>query len=93
MVVEQRGEDFAARLANAHVDAAAAAGLPVLQIGMDTPQVTADLIAECAQALLGSDAVLGMARRRRMVGARRDRPGHGRLPADGSDVASGHRGC
>ena len=28
---------------------------------MDTPQVTADLIAECAQALLGNDAVLGMA--------------------------------
>ena len=60
MVVEQRGEDFAARLANAHADAATA-GLPILQIGMDTPQVTADLIAECAQALLGNDGVLGMA--------------------------------
>jgi glycosyltransferase A (GT-A) superfamily protein (DUF2064 family) len=60
MVVEQRGEDFAGRLANAHVDAAAA-GLPILQIGMDTPQVTADLIAACAQALLGNDAVLGLA--------------------------------
>ncbi len=44
------------------VDAATAHGLPVLQIGMDTPQVTAELIAECAQALLGCDAVLGMAR-------------------------------
>jgi len=49
-VVPQRGADFAARLANAHVDAATAAGaLPVLQIGMDTPQVTAE-------------AVLGLAR-------------------------------
>ena len=60
IVVEQRGEDFAARLANAHADAATA-GLPILQVGMDTPQVTADLIAECAQALLGNDGVLGMA--------------------------------
>ena len=62
MVVKQRGENFAARLANAHVDAAAVAGArPVLQIGMDTPQVTADLITDCAQALIASDAVLGMA--------------------------------
>jgi glycosyltransferase A (GT-A) superfamily protein (DUF2064 family) len=62
-VVPQRGAGFAERLANAHVDAAAAAGgLPVLQIGMDTPQVTADLIGECARELLAADAVLGMAR-------------------------------
>ena len=62
-VLEQRGADFADRLANAHADAAAAAdGLPVLQIGMDTPQVTADLLAECATALCDADAVLGMAR-------------------------------
>jgi hypothetical protein len=63
VVVPQRGADFADRLANAHVDAAeAAGGLPVLQIGMDTPQVTADLISECARELLAADAVLGMAR-------------------------------
>lgn len=62
-VVPQRGDDFAERLANAHVDAAeAAGGLPVLQIGMDTPQVTADLVGECARELLTADAVLGMAR-------------------------------
>lgn len=62
-VVPQRGADFGHRLANAHVDAAeAAGGLPVLQIGMDTPQVTADLIGECARELLAADAVLGMAR-------------------------------
>ena len=62
-VLEQRGDDFADRLANAHADAAAAAGgLPVVQIGMDTPQVSADLLADCATALLSTDAVLGMAR-------------------------------
>jgi uncharacterized protein len=61
-VVPQRGVDFGERLANAHADAAAATGLPVLQIGMDTPQVTDELIAECARELLASDAVLGLAR-------------------------------
>jgi glycosyltransferase A (GT-A) superfamily protein (DUF2064 family) len=62
-VLPQRGADFAERLANAHVDAAAAAGgLPVLQIGMDTPQVTDELIGECARELLAADAVLGPAR-------------------------------
>ena len=62
-VVPQRGADFAERLANAHLDAAATAGgLPVLQIGMDTPQVTAELMGDCARQLLEADAVLGMAR-------------------------------
>jgi uncharacterized protein len=62
-VVPQRGADFAERLVNAHVDAAkAVGGLPVLQIGMDTPQVTDELIAECARELLAADAVLGLAR-------------------------------
>jgi rSAM/selenodomain-associated transferase 1 len=61
-VVEQRGADFAVRLANAHLDAAAATGgLAVLQVGMDTPQVTAEIIAECCKALAQHDAVLGMA--------------------------------
>jgi glycosyltransferase A (GT-A) superfamily protein (DUF2064 family) len=62
-VVPQRGIDFAERLANAHADAASATGgLPVLQIGMDTPQVTDGLIGECARELLAADAVLGLAR-------------------------------
>jgi glycosyltransferase A (GT-A) superfamily protein (DUF2064 family) len=61
-VIGQRGDDFAARLANAHADASAAVGgLPVLQLGMDTPQVTAELIADCGKTLCGADAVLGMA--------------------------------
>lgn len=58
-VIAQRGEDFAARLANAHADAAD--GLPVLQIGMDTPQVSADLLGGCARRLLEAPAVLGPA--------------------------------
>lgn len=61
-VIPQRGDDFADRLANAHLDAAAATGeLPVLQIGMDTPQVNPELIGRCARSLAHNDAVLGMA--------------------------------
>jgi glycosyltransferase A (GT-A) superfamily protein (DUF2064 family) len=59
-VIPQRGDDFADRLANAHADAAD--GHPVLQIGMDTPQVTAGLLADCARRLLEAPAVLGLAR-------------------------------
>ena len=63
IVVPQRGADFAERLANAHIDAAAVSGgLPVLQIGMDTPQVSDELIGDCARELLAADAVLGLAR-------------------------------
>jgi glycosyltransferase A (GT-A) superfamily protein (DUF2064 family) len=58
-VIGQRGDDFADRLANAHADAAH--GLPVLQIGMDTPQVSAELLTVCARRLLQSPAVLGPA--------------------------------
>jgi glycosyltransferase A (GT-A) superfamily protein (DUF2064 family) len=58
-VIPQRGDDFAERLANAHADSAD--GYPVLQIGMDTPQVTADLLTGCARRLLDAPAVLGLA--------------------------------
>jgi uncharacterized protein len=58
-VIEQRGDDFADRLANAHIDAAD--GYPVLQIGMDTPQVTGELLADCGRRLLETPAVLGLA--------------------------------
>lgn len=61
-VIPQRGDDFADRLANAHADSGPGfGGYPVLQIGMDTPQVTADLLAACARELLGAPAVLGLA--------------------------------
>ncbi len=58
-VIDQRGDCFAERLTHAHEDAAS--GLPVLQIGMDTPQVSPALIGECGAALQDSDAVLGLA--------------------------------
>ncbi|ORW92605.1 glycosyltransferase involved in cell wall biogenesis [Mycobacterium sp. IEC1808] len=58
-VIAQRGDDFADRLANAHADSAD--GYPVLQIGMDTPQVTTELLADCARRLLDAPAVLGLA--------------------------------
>ncbi|MGK2881049.1 MAG: TIGR04282 family arsenosugar biosynthesis glycosyltransferase [Mycobacterium sp.] len=61
-VIEQRGHDFAERLANAHADAAVVGGgLPVTQIGMDTPQVTPDILRGCSAELLEASAVLGMA--------------------------------
>lgn len=61
-VIGQRGPGFAERLANAHADAASSAGPhPILQIGMDTPQITAELLTRCARALLDARAVLGPA--------------------------------
>lgn len=61
-VIPQRGNDFGSRLANAHADAAAVDGRPVLQIGMDTPQVSAELLAACGQRLVEAPVVLGLAR-------------------------------
>jgi uncharacterized protein len=62
-VIRQHGRDFGERLANAHADVADLLDLPVVQIGMDTPQVTADLFAHSAACLLAEahDAVLGPA--------------------------------
>lgn len=64
-VVPQRGDGFAERLAHAHADASRAQpGLPVLQIGMDTPQVSIDLLAEGARLLTspgGPESLIGPA--------------------------------
>lgn len=63
-VIEQRGNEFADRLANAHADVATAhPDSPVLQIGMDTPQVTAELLTNSIARLRAGtvDAVLGPA--------------------------------
>ena len=61
-MIEQRGETFAERLVHAHADAAVASGCDaVLQIGMDTPQITPDVLASCAVELVGAHAVLGPA--------------------------------
>ncbi|GAA3547376.1 DUF2064 domain-containing protein [Amycolatopsis ultiminotia] len=63
-VVGQRGASLGERIAAAHADTA---GLfpdtPVLQIGMDTPQISAGLLGECRDRLRqpGTDAVLGPA--------------------------------
>ncbi len=62
LVIPQHGVTFADRLVRAHADAARS-GYPVLQIGMDTPQVAADLLTSSAAVLLDRavDAVLGPA--------------------------------
>ena len=57
-VVPQRGEDFGERLVHAHLDAGAVEG-PVVQIGMDTPQVTAADLTAVADGLARHEAVLG----------------------------------
>ena len=58
----QRGEDFAERLVNAHEDASAASGSPVVQVGMDTPHLSAQTLLEAGELLTGpDDAVLGPA--------------------------------
>lgn len=57
VVIPQRGATFAERLAHAHADVARFR-MPVLQIGMDTPQVTPSLLASCAEF---EEAALGFA--------------------------------
>lgn len=62
-VLAQRGGGLDARIAGAFADAWAHAPLPTLLIGMDTPQVTPELLDAALQRLLvpGTDAVLGLA--------------------------------
>ena len=63
-VRRQRGDGLGRRIAAAHFDTAALLpGRPTLQVGMDTPQADAALLAECLDRLRapGTDAVLGPA--------------------------------
>ncbi|MBG6064478.1 TIGR04282 family arsenosugar biosynthesis glycosyltransferase [Micromonospora ureilytica] len=61
-ILPQRGTDLGNRLANAHADVADAyPGRPVLQIGMDTPQLTPAHLDEAVHRLTLGDAVLGPA--------------------------------
>ncbi|MGH3776293.1 MAG: TIGR04282 family arsenosugar biosynthesis glycosyltransferase [Pseudonocardiaceae bacterium] len=63
-VLSQRGTTLGQRIATSHADAAAVTGhLPVLQVGMDTPQVNAVLFGQCLDLLDGDgvDAVYGPA--------------------------------
>ena len=63
VVIAQRGDALGERLAAAHRDAGDLAPGPVLQIGMDTPQVTPSLLTAAARELArdGVDAVYGPA--------------------------------
>jgi glycosyltransferase A (GT-A) superfamily protein (DUF2064 family) len=58
--IPQRGDGLAHRLANGFADTAQA-GTASLLIGMDTPQVTARLLATVTVGLADADAVLGPA--------------------------------
>jgi glycosyltransferase A (GT-A) superfamily protein (DUF2064 family) len=63
-VVPQRGDGLDERLAAAFQDAQQCIDSPVLLIGMDTPQVSGELLARCGAPLRsidGPDAVLGLA--------------------------------
>jgi uncharacterized protein len=62
-VVRQRGGGLDERLAAAFADAHASLPLPMVLIGMDTPQVTPELLAEAAATLVcgEADAVFGPA--------------------------------
>jgi len=63
-VLPQRGTTLGQRIAAAYADTAAVVGhRPVLQIGMDTPQVDAKLLSHCLDLLDGDgvDAALGSA--------------------------------
>ena len=55
---DQRGDGLAERLANAFLDLAGEDDGPVVQIGMDTPQVTGSDLAALIDGLDGHDAVL-----------------------------------
>lgn len=57
-LVAQRGDDFGRRLAHAHADAGAG---PLIQIGMDTPQVTPGHLTDALDGLARRDAVLAPA--------------------------------
>ncbi len=61
-VHQQRGDGFAQRLLRAHQDAAGTSGAPVVQVGMDTPQLEPRHLLDAADLLHGpDDAVLGPA--------------------------------
>jgi len=58
----QRGPDLGSRIVAAHADAAARfPGDAALLVGMDTPQITPELLTACLRDLEHADAVLGFA--------------------------------
>ncbi len=61
LVQPQRGAGLGERIANAHREVPAAAGVPVVQIGMDTPQVTGSDLDAIAGMVAADRPVLGVA--------------------------------
>ena len=62
VVHPQRGDGLAERLVNAHTDAASFSGAPIVQVGMDTPQLRPESLVEAGAMLTAPDAaVLGPA--------------------------------
>ncbi|MFD9947426.1 TIGR04282 family arsenosugar biosynthesis glycosyltransferase [Nonomuraea sp. NPDC059023] len=61
VIIPQRGDGLDERLAAAFTDAQRLRPDPVVLIGMDTPQVTAELLTEATRALSECDAVYGPA--------------------------------
>jgi glycosyltransferase A (GT-A) superfamily protein (DUF2064 family) len=57
-VFAQRGDGLAERLAYSHLDLAAVEDGPVVQIGMDTPQMTTSDLAAMVNGLAANEAVL-----------------------------------
>ncbi len=62
-LIRQRGNGLAERLGNAFADAYAKHPVPVLLVGMDTPQLDTSILEQAAQSLVAGphDAVLGPA--------------------------------
>ncbi|MFW0787188.1 DUF2064 domain-containing protein [Gordonia sp. CPCC 206044] len=60
-VIRQRGNDFGERLTNAHLDVAADGARKVIQIGMDTPQISVADLRAGLRATRPGTAVLGPA--------------------------------
>lgn len=58
-VIPQRGAGLGPRLAAAFADAAVLSVGPVLLVGMDTPQLSVDLLSAALALLAGAGAVLG----------------------------------
>ncbi|WP_017934453.1 TIGR04282 family arsenosugar biosynthesis glycosyltransferase [Nocardioides sp. Iso805N] len=56
-IVGQRGDSLGERLAAAHAEVSG----PIVQVGMDTPQITPALLSEVVAGLRDHDAVLGPA--------------------------------
>lgn len=63
VVIDQRGDNLADRLVNAHADAAEISVAPIVQVGMDTPQMSPVLLKQAGRALRCADptAILGHA--------------------------------